>query len=312
MDIGVLLPTGKAQWGADGDPRELVALAVRAEQLGYSSLFVNDSLISPRIEALTMLAALAPATERVTLGTGALLPFLRRPIQAAQSLASIDLLSGGRLTVAVGAGFPGRFGQPFYTLSEVPWPRRFARLDETVALWRELWRGATSFHGEIFNFDNIPPATLPFRAAGPPIWLGGATPAALARTGRRYDGWLPYPPDPADYASGLRDIHHAAAEAGRSPDAITPALFVSVRIDRSRPSGRRALGDYAQVNYGMPLEELEKIQAVVTGTAADVTESLRRYAAAGARHIVIRLGALGLHSQRDQLEQVAALIPALS
>jgi alkanesulfonate monooxygenase SsuD/methylene tetrahydromethanopterin reductase-like flavin-dependent oxidoreductase (luciferase family) len=312
MDIGVLLPTGKAQWGADGDPRELVTLAVRAEQLGYSSLFVNDSLISPRIEALTMLAALAPATERVTLGTGALLPFLRRPIQAAQSLASIDLLSGGRLTVAVGAGFPGRFGRPFYTLSEVPWPRRFARLDETVALWRELWRGATSFHGEILNFDNIPPATLPFRAAGPPIWLGGATPAALARTGRRYDGWLPYPPDPADYASGLRDIHHAAAEAGRSPDAITPALFVSVRIDRSLPSGRRALGDYAQVNYGMPLEELEKIQAVVTGTAADVTESLRRYAAAGARHIVIRLGALGLHSQRDQLEQVAALIPALS
>jgi alkanesulfonate monooxygenase SsuD/methylene tetrahydromethanopterin reductase-like flavin-dependent oxidoreductase (luciferase family) len=312
MDIGVLLPTGQAQWGADGDPRELVTLAVRAEQLGYSSLFVNDSLISPRIEALTMLAALAPATERVTLGTGALLPFLRRPIQAAQALASIDLLSGGRLAVAVGAGFPGRFGRPFYTLSEVPWERRFARLDETVALWRALWGGATSFHGEILDFDDIPPATRPFRAAGPPIWLGGATPAALARTGRRYDGWLPYPPDPADYASGLLDIGKAAAQAGRSSADITPALFVSVRVDRSLESGRRALGDYAQVNYGMPLDELEKIQAVVTGTAAEVTESLRRYVAAGARHIVIRLGALSLHSQREQLEQVAALIPALS
>ena len=312
MDIGVLLPTGKAQWGADGDPRELVAFAVRAEQLGFSSLFVNDTLISPRIEALTMLAALAPVTERATLGTGALLPFLRRPIQAAQSLASVDLLSGGRLAVAVGAGFPGRFGQPFYTLSEVPWERRFTRLDETVALWRELWSGATSFHGEILSFDNIPPATRPFRAAGPPIWLGGATPAALARTGRRYDGWLPYPPDPADYAAGLRDIHTAAAQAGRSPAAITPALFVSVRVDRSLEDGRRVLGDYAQVNYGMPLEELEKIQAVVTGTAAEVTESLRRYVAAGARHLVIRLGALSLHTQREQLEQVAALIPALS
>ena len=64
-----------------------------AERLGFSSLFVNDTLISPRIEALTMLAALAPMTEPATLGTGALLPFLRRPIQAAQSLASIDLLS---------------------------------------------------------------------------------------------------------------------------------------------------------------------------------------------------------------------------
>lgn len=311
MDIGVLLPTGKAQWGADGDPRELVALAVRAEQLGFSSLFVNDSLISPRIEPLTMLAALAPVTERATLGTGALLPFLRRPIQAAQALASVDLLSGGRLAVAVGAGYPGRFGQPFYTLSEVPWERRFTRLDETVALWREMWRGAASFHGEILKFDNIPPATLPFRSGGPPIWLGGATPAALARTGRLYDGWLPYPPDPADYQSGLLDIRKAAAQAGRSPDDITPALFVSVRIDSSIQGGRRALDDYAKANYGMPLDELEKVQAIVTGTPQRVIEGLGRYITAGARHVVVRLGALDLHTQRDQLERVAALIPSL-
>ncbi len=308
----MLLPTGKAQWGADGDPRELVAFAVRAEQLGFSSLFVNDSLISPRIEALTMLAALAPVTERVTLGTGALLPFLRRPIQAAQSLASVDLLSGGRLTVAVGAGFPGRFGQPFYTLSEVPWERRFSRLDDTVKLWRELWSGASSFHGEILMFDNIPPATLPFRAGGPPIWLGGATPAALARTGRLYDGWLPYPPDPADYQSGLLDVRKAAGQAGRSPDDITPALFVSVRVDGSIESGRQALDDYANANYGMPLAELEKIQAVITGPPEQVAEALSRYIAAGARHLVIRLGALDLHSQRDQLERIAALIPMLA
>jgi alkanesulfonate monooxygenase SsuD/methylene tetrahydromethanopterin reductase-like flavin-dependent oxidoreductase (luciferase family) len=311
MDIGVFLPTGQAQWGADGDPRELVTFGVRAEQLGFSSLFVNDSLISPRIEALTMLAALAPVTGRATLGTGALLPFLRRPVQAAQALASVDLLSGGRLTVAVGAGFPGRFGQPWYTLSEVPWARRFARLDETVALWRGLWSGAASFHGEILNFDVLPPATRPFRAGGPPVWLGGATPAALARTGRLYDGWLPYPPDPADYESGLMEIRDAAAQAGRSPDDITPALFVTVRVDRSLASGRRVLDDYAVANYGMPLAELEKIQAVVTGTAQQVADSLSRYIAAGARHLVVRLGALDLGSQRDQLEQVAALIPAL-
>lgn len=311
MDIGVLLPTGKAQWGADDDPRDLIAFGIRAERVGFSSLFVNDSLISPRIEALTMLAALAPATERVTLGTGALLAFLRRPIQVAQSLASIDLLSGGRLTVAVGAGFPGRFGRPFYTLSEVPWERRFARLDETVALWRGLWTGATSFHGEILHFDDIPPATLPLRAGGPPIWLGGASPAALARTGRLYDGWLPYPPDPADYGSGLLDVRKAAAEAGRPVDDVTPALFVSVRVDDGVENGRRAFDDYARAAYGMPLEELEKIQAVVTGSAGQVLDGLGRYVAAGARHLVIRLAALDLRSQHDQLERTAALIPDL-
>src|SRR5260370_9898319 len=120
IDIGVLLPTGQAQWGAGGDPRELVAFAVRAEQLGFSSLFVNDTLISPRIEALTMLAALAPVTERATLATGALLPFLRRPIQAAQSLPSVDLLSGGRLAAAPRAGFPGPSGPPRHTLPAGP------------------------------------------------------------------------------------------------------------------------------------------------------------------------------------------------
>ncbi|WP_405841654.1 LLM class flavin-dependent oxidoreductase [Streptomyces sp. NBC_01518] len=311
MDIGVLLPTGTAQWAKDDDPRDLITLARTAEHLGFTSLFVNDSLISPRVEALTMLAALAPATNTVTLGTGALLPFLRRPVQAAQSLASIDLLSGGRLTLAVGAGYPGRFGRPFYDLSEVPWARRFARLDETVALWRALWNGADSFHGEFHRFTDLPPALRPYRPAGPPVWLAGATPTALTRTGRLYDGWLPYPPDPADYTTGLHDIREAATAAGRPPEAVTPALFVTVRIDEDPDHAHRATDDYARAAYGMPLAELEKIQAVVTGTAEQVTERLNRYVTAGARHLVTRLAALNLPAQREQLERTAALIPDL-
>jgi alkanesulfonate monooxygenase SsuD/methylene tetrahydromethanopterin reductase-like flavin-dependent oxidoreductase (luciferase family) len=311
--FGVLLPTGKAQWGDAADPRELIGFATRAERLGYDSLFVNDSLISPRIEALTMLAALAPVTTRATLGTGALLPFLRRPVQIAQALASIDLLSGGRLAVAVGAGFPGRFGRPFYDLSEVPWPRRFERLDETVALWRLLWsaEGPTSFHGEILRFDDIPVPTPPFRKGGPPVWLGGATPAALARAGRLYDGWLPYPPDPADYRSGLETIRETAEVASRDPGAITPALFVSVLIADGVESGRRALDGYARVTYGLPLEELEKIQAVITGPVEQVMAELGRYTAAGARHLVVRIGALDLAGQIDQLERLTEIIPGL-
>ncbi|MEY9927261.1 alkanesulfonate monooxygenase SsuD/methylene tetrahydromethanopterin reductase-like flavin-dependent oxidoreductase (luciferase family) [Catenulispora sp. GP43] len=312
MDIGVLLPTGQAQWEPGDDPRGVVALALRAERIGFSSLFVNDSLISPRIEALTMLAALAPATDRVRLGTGALLPFMRRPVQAAQSLASIDALSGGRLTVAVGAGFPGRFGRPMYTLSELPWERRFQRLDETVALWRALWAGATSFQGELVRFDELPPATKPFRASGPPIWLGGATPAALARTAKHYDGWLPYPPDPSDYRSGLASIRETALREGRPAEAVTPALFVTVRVDTDEAAGRAQLDRYSRANYGMPLDELRTIQAVVTGTADQVAAGLGAYIAAGARHLVLRLGAIGLAAQAEQLDRVAALIGPLA
>ncbi|WP_207938989.1 LLM class flavin-dependent oxidoreductase [Actinomadura darangshiensis] len=312
ISVGVLLPIGKAQWG-DADPRELAGFAVQAERLGFDSVWVNDGIAEPRIEALTMLAAAAPVTERVTLGTAALMAVLRRPVQAAQALASLDLLSGGRLTVTVGAGFPGHFGRPLYELSEVPWPRRFARLDETVSLWRQLWNdpGKTSFHGEILRFDGLPRSTAPFRAGGPPIWLAGITPAALARAGRMYDGWLPYPPDPADYGTCLADLHRATKEAGRSHDAVTPAMFASVLIADDPEAGRRTLEEFCLSNYGLPLDEVAKIQAIATGTAEQVAARLAEYTSAGARHLVLRLGATGLPSLRDQLERVAPLIPRL-
>jgi alkanesulfonate monooxygenase SsuD/methylene tetrahydromethanopterin reductase-like flavin-dependent oxidoreductase (luciferase family) len=307
--LGVLLPTGQALWGQGTDPRALVELAGRAEALGYDSVWANDSLLSPRLEALTMLAAAAPVTERVTLGTATLLPVLRRPVQAAQTLASLDLLSGGRLVVAVGAGYPGRFGRPLHTLSEVPWPGRFARLDDTVALWRQLWsgRGPASFHGRVLHFDALPQGTAPYRSGGPPIWLGGAAPAALARAGRLYDGWLPYPPDPADYQAGLARVRRAAGDAGRDPGAITPALFVTLLIADDAAVACRALDDYSRVAYGLPLDALRTIQAVLGGPRDHVAAQLGRYVAAGARHVVCRIGALGLPAQLEQLEQIADL-----
>ena len=314
VQLGVLLPIGQAQWGEGTDPRELVDFAVRAEGLGYSSLWVNDFLLTPRIEALTMLAAVAPVTSQVLLGTAALLPVLRRPVQAAQTLASIDLLSAGRLVLTVGAAFPGRFGLPQHELSGVPWERRFTRLDETVALWRQLWTdpGATSFHGDLLHFDGLPPMTAPRRPGGPPIWLGGGGPSALRRAGRRYDGWMPYPPEPADYRRGLATVRQAAREAGRPVADITPALFVSAAVTDSAASGRRLLEEFSQASYGMPLAQLETIQALAAGPPEYVAERLRGYVAAGARHLACRIATTSLAAQREQLDQVIKLRPLLA
>ncbi|HVV24410.1 MAG TPA: LLM class flavin-dependent oxidoreductase [Pseudonocardiaceae bacterium] len=304
IHLGVLVPIGQAQWGAGTDPRDLVGFAIRAERLGFDSLWVNDSILSPRIEALTMLAAAAAVTERVTLGTAALMPVLRRPVLTAQTLASLDLLSGGRLVVTVGAGFPGPLGRPMYDLSDTPWPRRFARLDETVDLWRRMWTadGTTSFHGDVLHYDDIPRATHPHRAGGPPVWLAGATPKALRRTGERYDGWLPYPPDPADYGTGLAAVR--AAAAGRP---VTPALFVTIRIADTEAAGRAVLAEYSKANYGVPLEQLETVQALVTGPIDHVAARLAEYTAAGARHVVCRIAAPDLTSTHEQLDLLTDL-----
>ena len=296
--LGVLLPTVQAQLGTGDDPGQAVRIAVEAEDLGYDSVWANDSILTPRIEALTVLTAAAALTERVTVGTATLMPVTRRPVNAAHSLASLDLLSEGRLVVGVGAGFPGRFGVPLHQWSEVPWERRFARLDETVALWRQLWTAdrPVTFHGEVLQLDDVPPTIRPHTDGGPPIWLGGSTPRALERVTRMYDGWLPYPPSADDYATGL--------EAIQSP--VTPALFVSVAITDTVTEGEERLEKYARANYGMPLDDLRRIQAVVAGPRAYVEEYLQAYVAAGARHLVCRLAINSLDDYRNQLKLVAA------
>jgi len=314
LSAGVFVPTATGLWADRRDPREAVAFGVRAEKAGLDSLWVNDSLLTPRLEALTALTALASVTERVTLGTATLLPALRSPVSAGQTLASIDLLSGGRLTLGVGAGFPGKFGEPVYAMAGTPWPRRFKRLDETVTLWRELWtkQEPFAFHGEILDFAELLPGTPTFRPSGIPIWLGGATPGALARTGRLYDGWLPYPPDPADYAAGLAAIHASAEAADRSPASIEPALFVNVLVTDASDGGRAQLDTYFRSTYGWPIEQMEQLQAHAAGTLDDVTAKLTPYVAAGARNLVIRIAALSVEDQLAQLDPLAELKSRLS
>jgi alkanesulfonate monooxygenase SsuD/methylene tetrahydromethanopterin reductase-like flavin-dependent oxidoreductase (luciferase family) len=162
--IGVSLPTM-----VDPTATQLADFAVRAESLGYDSLWAGDTLLRPVVEPLTALAAVSGVTSTIGLGTAAMLPAFRSPVQAAQTLASLDVVSGGRLTVAVGAGFPGR-SEAEYAWSGVPWTRRFTRLDETVEFWRRLWTATepVSFHGKVLRFDDVPPVTRPH---GIPVWL---------------------------------------------------------------------------------------------------------------------------------------------
>ncbi len=300
-NFGVILPTTNTKQ----TPRELVDFAVRAEDLGYDSLWVGDTLLRPVLEPLTTLAAVSSVTSRVMLGTAALLPAFRSPVQAAQTLASLDLLSGGRLTVTVGAGFPGR-SEPEYAMSGVPWANRFTRLDETVRLWRRLWTSdePVSFHGKVLGFDDVPPVARPVQPGGPRIWLGGATPKALARTAALYDGWLPYPPNPADYAPGLA----AVRAEGRD---VTAALFATVLITSSVEAGQEALAEYAQTNYGVPLEIAKTIQFLAAGPREHVRDQLVPYLKSGAEHVILRIAALDIGVQRDQLAEIAELTTQL-
>lgn len=300
MDYGLLLPAGQAQLDAGGSARSLVQTAVEAEHLGFRSVWVGDSLSRARIEPLTLLAAAAQATERVTLGTAALIPAYRHPVQLAVTLSSLDLLASGRLILGVGAGFPG-FSEREFDLVGVRFKTRFSHLDDMVTLWRQLWTcRPESFHGRVLRYDWLPRVPRPAQEGGPPIWLAGITPAALARTARLYDRWLPYPPSVEDYASALATIRETETRP------VTPALFATVNVDDDVERGRRALDEYCQATYRMPLETIGKIQVMMTGP--DLAAQIQRFAGAGAQHILLRIAAVRPDDYARQLERVAGLL----
>jgi alkanesulfonate monooxygenase SsuD/methylene tetrahydromethanopterin reductase-like flavin-dependent oxidoreductase (luciferase family) len=310
--FGVLPATGTGQIGPPTDASWLVDLAVRAESLGFASVWANDSLYRSRVEPLALLSSMAAVTRRVTLGTAAPIPAYRPPVQAAQAIATLDLLSRGRLVLGVGAGFPGR-SDPDFALAGVPTQGRSARLDDIVGLWRRLWSGAgpTGYRGRVLNFESLPDPLPMYRPGGPPVWLAAGSDAALTRCGRHYDGWLPYPPTPQRYAEGLRAVRAAARRCGRDPAALTPALFVTVAVADDPTTGRRMLDESCHATYRAPVEFVEQIQLMIGGPPDHIRHELGRFLQAGARHIVVRLAGTHPAAQIEQLSRVADTLLAV-
>jgi alkanesulfonate monooxygenase SsuD/methylene tetrahydromethanopterin reductase-like flavin-dependent oxidoreductase (luciferase family) len=160
--FGLLLPTREAMLGAGWEACQLLALSRDAERLGLASVWVGEQLARARLEAFTTLAAVSAVTERVTLGTAALLPAIREPLMAAQAIATLDQLCRGRLVLGLGAGFPER-SLPEFTLTGAPYDTRYARLADIAKLWRALWsdQPPASFHGSTLHLDQLPELPRP-------------------------------------------------------------------------------------------------------------------------------------------------------
>jgi alkanesulfonate monooxygenase SsuD/methylene tetrahydromethanopterin reductase-like flavin-dependent oxidoreductase (luciferase family) len=174
----------------------LLALAERAEGLGYDSLWVGDSLLArPRHEPLTLLAGVAGRVGRVSLGTAVLLPALRNPVLLAHQVATLDQVSEGRLILGIAADVPNiraEFGS-----AGVPFEKRVGRMLEGLRLCRALWTGEPVDWEGRWQVEGGVLAPTPHRPGGPPIWIGGSVQASLERAGRHFDGWFPTGPDAA-------------------------------------------------------------------------------------------------------------------
>jgi probable F420-dependent oxidoreductase len=308
--FGVALP-GR---GPLAKPDVILKIAERAEALRFSSVFVTDHVVLPvssarsiypysptgqfpggmsqdYLEPLALMSHLAHATRRVRIGTSVLVIPYRNPVVAAKMLATIDVLSGGRVILGAGAGW---LEEEFLALAAPSFAERGAVTSEYLRLMRECWtKSPASFRGRYYSLPEVYALPRPRQSGGIPIWVGGHTDQALRRAAELGDGWHPIglrPParlEPKEYGERVQRLHEYARAAGRDPAAITLTFRAPLSVLSSRakaPAGERPL---------------------FQGTAAQVAADLREYRALGVSHFVFDSVATDLKAVLTNLERFA-------
>ena len=233
LKIGLILPSK----GAGTGPEVLDAGCETAVDLDWKSVWVTDHLMVPRgpeadeygciLEATTALAWVGARYETLTLGTSVLVPAMRDAPLLAKQIATIDVLTKGRLIIGVGVS--DSYDIPEYKNlgKEERFPDRGAYLDESIALWRHLWSGSTEpFHGRFYQLDDFSFAPLPMQGSDLPIWCGGRSARAVRRAIGLTNGWHGAQTGPNDIVTRIPDIVAVAEELDRP----LPTLSVRCRV----------------------------------------------------------------------------------
>jgi probable F420-dependent oxidoreductase len=243
MKYGFTLP-GRGQLAT---PERLGIIARKGEEFGFDTLLTGDHILVPKnissvypyteggefpgsgsgesMEQITLLSYIAGQTSKIRLVTSVLIVPHRNPLIAAKSLATLDLLSGGRLVVGVGVGW---MREEFQALGLPPFEERGAVTDEYIRAFKVLWtEDDPHFQGKYISFDDISFLPKPVQKPHPPIWVGGESRPALRRTAELADGWYPLGSNPTfpmgtpeQLKAGMERLAGYAERFGRDPSTI--------------------------------------------------------------------------------------------
>jgi probable F420-dependent oxidoreductase len=289
VKVGYLLPTREQIMEGRPETEPLLALAARAERLGFDSVWVGDSLLArPRHDPLTLLAGVAGRVPRIEIGTAVLLPALRNPVVLAHQAATVDQISEGRLILGVGFASDGQPIRDEFAAAGVPFDKRVGRMMEGLRLCRALWTGEPVDWDGRWKVTHGVVAPTPYRPGGPPLWIGGNLPASLERAGKWFDGWFPIAPSPGAFATQWADVKRIAVAAGRDPEPLTGAMYLTMSLDDNADNAERKLNGFLERYYSQPAAVLRRRQACYAGPEGGMAPFLMSYAQAGASHLVVR------------------------
>lgn len=276
MQFGVTIPNN---WGI-ADPQRVLAFGPVAEELGFDSIWVMDHLLNngyirerledrPYYHPMATLSYLAATTRRVRLGTSVLVLPYHNPVELAKYAATLDQMSGGRLTLGVGAG---GMVEEFEALG-VPFRQRGALTNEAITIMQELWtKQDPHYEGRHWRLSGFKFAPKPVQHPHIPLWIGGASPGALRRAATLGNGWHPSGVSPEEFQRGRAEIRQQAIAAGRDPDALAMSLRVEVEAHGGPSSSR------AQNRTRFPGDD-----------AAQMIANVHAFRAVGVEHIVFAL-----------------------
>jgi probable F420-dependent oxidoreductase len=293
MKIGICVP----HYGRPIEVGRIVEVVQRAEEQGLDSLWVTDHVIMPRdlpiiyrdhmLDPLTVLPWLAGITTKITLGTSLVVLPYRSPIVVAKTLASVDVLSGGRLIFAGGVGW---VEAEFATLG-VPFHERGRRADEALEVIRALW---TQEYPEIetrhHRITGMKASPMPIQKPHPPIWAGGYSEGAFRRVAKYADGWHASRTSHEAFQKGIEAVSRYWAESGREGSPVW-----SLRI----PLLIEGIGEVI-VDAGM-----HRGRPQLQGSIDQVIGQLQGYQALGCQHVVIDLSNLSFPSLLATLDILA-------
>ena len=299
-DLKIRIGIGMGAWpfpniSTDG----ILDMIQRWEELDIDSLWLSDHITAAdnTMEPVVFMSFVASRMRNMMLGTSVLVLPVRNPVVLAKQLATLDLLSGGRLLPAVGLG--PAISKDF-AATGVRKEERGRRTDEAIRLMRRLWtEDDVTFEGEFYSVANVTLTPRPHRPEGPPLWIGGRSDAALRRVGRVGDGWLVSGATTTDVAEGIKSIRRYAAEEGRHvPEdhygVYLPFLFASdpaEGLERARP--------HLHLREDAPASEF-----CAVGPAELIRSRIQEYIAGGATKFVMHPACFGEEWHR-QVELLA-------
>lgn len=232
-----------------GDIKKVIESVRLADEIGIDQLSLTDHVVmgenvdrypygnfpvplsEPWFEPLSVLAGIAAVTNHIRLSTSVLISPLRSAVLLAKQLATLDVMSGGRVDIGVGVGWQ----EEEYIASGIPFDKRYTRMENQIRACRQLWsESPTSFSSSTVSFERMHSRPFPVQGSALPVWFGiSASQRNCQRIAELGQGWIPISKKPDIVAEGVKNIHKAMAELGRDPGQLAVRAGLETKVDEN-------------------------------------------------------------------------------